>query len=134
MSLYKKQSKKFINKIALEFDREGRLKKRKMAKVSKEVLVDKLIENNMVLQHKIADLVTAMKDLSGKMDGMLKLFKEAGENIKTGKYEDPLLNKLDNLLEQNKNIAKGLLTLEKYIREKRTESLFPEKPFPKATE
>lgn len=107
-----------------------------MARASKEALIEKLTENNILLQHKITDLVVSIKDLSGKMDAMLNLFKEAGENIKTGKYEDPLLNKLDDLLEQNKNIAKGLLTLEKYIRERQTAStsLFGEKPFPKSSE
>lgn len=103
-----------------------------MARVSNTALIDKLIENNLVLQHKIADLVASMKDLSAKINDMLNLFKEAGENIKTGKYEDPLVNKLDDLLEQNRNIAKGLLMLEQYIREK--QALFPGKPFPKMPE
>lgn len=106
-----------------------------MAKVSKEALVDKLIENNIMLQHKLADLLGSIKELSTKIDEMLTLFKEAGEHIKSGKYEDPLLNKLDDLLEQNKNIAKGLLMLEKYIREKQAAStIFPERPFTKVTE
>ncbi|MBI4447645.1 hypothetical protein HY643_01570 [Candidatus Woesearchaeota archaeon] len=104
-----------------------------MAKISKDVLIEKLIENNLILQHKLADLIGSVTNLTVKVDSMVTLFKEAGENIKTGKYEDPLMNKLDDLLEQNKNLAKGLLLLEKFVRERGLaggESFQP-KPLPK---
>ncbi|MBU2590352.1 MAG: hypothetical protein KKB39_06345 [Nanoarchaeota archaeon] len=92
-------------------------------------LVGALIENNIALQHKLSDLILDMKDLNSNVKNMVKLFTEAGEHIKKGKYEDPLINKLDDLLEQNKNIAKGLLLLEKFVREKSVvHTSFP-KPF-----
>lgn len=103
-----------------------------MPKVSKDKLIEKLIENNLILQHKLTDLIGNVTQLVEKVDSMVNLFKEAGESIKTGKYEDPLMNKLDDLLEQNKNIAKGLLLLERYVRERGlmgTESFQP-KPLP----
>jgi len=83
-----------------------------------EKLVEALIENNIALQHKLADLILDIKDLNKNVKDMVKLFTEAGEHIKKGKYEDPLLVKLDDLLEQNKSIAKGLLLLERFVREK----------------
>ena len=65
-----------------------------------EKLVEELIKNNITLQHKLADLILDLKDLNKSVKGMVKLFTEAGEHIKKGKYEDPLLVKLDELLEQ----------------------------------
>lgn len=66
----------------------------------------------------MADMIIETKSLNKTVKDMVNLFKQAGENIKKGKYEDPLLVKLDDLLEQNKNIAKGLLLLEKFVSEK----------------
>ena len=85
-----------------------------------EKLVESLIENNIALQHKMADLILNVKDLNKSVKDMVKLFHDAGEHIKKGRYDDPLMVKLDELLEQNKNIAKGLLLLEKFVREKST--------------
>lgn len=92
-------------------------------------LVEDLIESNISLQHKMADLILDTKDLNKGVKDMVRLFTEAGEHIKKGKYEDPLLVKLDELLEQNKNVAKGLLLLEKFVREKSTATPFMQKPF-----
>ncbi|HII15791.1 MAG TPA: hypothetical protein HA362_05775 [Nanoarchaeota archaeon] len=85
-------------------------------------MVEALVENNISLQHKVADMILNMKDLNKSVKEMVTLFTEAGEHIKKGKYEDPLLVKLDELLEQNKNIAKGLLLLEKFVKEKQTQA------------
>ncbi|RME54611.1 hypothetical protein D6777_03260 [Candidatus Woesearchaeota archaeon] len=85
---------------------------------AQEKLINALIEHNIELQHKLVDLIVSVKSLSTNVKEMVTLFSEAGEHIKKGKYEDPLLVKLDELLEQNKNLAKGLLLLEKFVREK----------------
>jgi hypothetical protein len=85
-----------------------------------DILMKDLIEQNIGLQHKMMDLMISVKDLTQSVKGMVELFADAGEHIKKGKYEDPLLVKLDDLLEQNKNIARGLLMLEKFVREKQT--------------
>ncbi len=92
-------------------------------------LVNALIENNITLQHKLSDLILDTKDLNKNVKEMVKMFKEAGDHIKKGKYEDPLVVKLDDLLEQNKNIAKGLLLLEKFVREKTTTHTSFPRPF-----
>ncbi len=101
---------------------------------SREALLSELIKQNIELQHKVTDLVIGVKDLTTEVKSMVNLFKEAGENIKSRKYEDPLMSKLNDLLEQNKNIANGLLLLEKFVRQKSlTETpmtpTFEKKPF-----
>ncbi len=91
-------------------------------------MVEALIEHNINLQHKLADLIISVRELNGSVKNMVDLFTEAGEHIKKGKYEDPLFVKLDDLLEQNKNLAKGLLLLEKFIREKQAApTVFPQR-------
>ncbi|MFH0798373.1 MAG: hypothetical protein V1906_03105 [Candidatus Woesearchaeota archaeon] len=91
-------------------------------------MVEALIEHNINLQHKLADLIISVRELNGSVKNMVDLFTEAGEHIKKGKYEDPLFVKLDDLLEQNKNLAKGLLLLEKFIREKQAAPIaFPQR-------
>jgi len=85
---------------------------------SHEALLNELIKSNIELQHKMTDLVIDMKDLTKEVKSMVDLFKQAGEHIKSRKYEDPLMSKLNDLLEQNKNVANGLLLLEKFVRQK----------------
>ncbi|MBI4154331.1 hypothetical protein HY501_03265 [Candidatus Woesearchaeota archaeon] len=97
-----------------------------------EKLVSALIESNLTLQHKMIDVAVELKELNKNVKHMVEMFTEAGEHIKKGKYEDPLLVKLDDLLEQNKNIAKGLLLLEKFVREKQApQTAFAPRPFSK---
>jgi len=87
-------------------------------KISKEDMVEKLIENNLAMQHKMADLMLSMKELNTNVKDLVHLFADAAAEIKAGKYEDPLVEKLNSLLEQNKNLAKGLLLLEDYVKKK----------------
>ncbi|MFH1456144.1 MAG: hypothetical protein ABIF40_04300 [archaeon] len=93
---------------------------KKMVKdsISHEALLNELIKQNIELQHKMTDLVIDVKDLTKEIKSMVGLFKEAGEHIKSRKYEDPLMSKLNELLDQNKNVANGLLLLEKFVRQK----------------
>lgn len=93
-------------------------KSKSISSVRQEKLIESLIEHNIKIQHKMADMIIETKSLNKTVKSLVELFRQAGENIKKGKYEDPLLVKLDDLLEQNKNIAKGLLLLEKFVSEK----------------
>tara|TARA_Y100000310_G_C20687315_1_gene819918 strand:+ start:428 stop:766 length:339 start_codon:yes stop_codon:yes gene_type:complete len=87
--------------------------------------VKTLLESNLLLQHKIADLVISTKELNSNVSELVKIFKQAGDHIKAGKYEDPMINKINNLLEQNQNLAKGLSLLEDYVKSKTQ----PRQPF-----
>lgn len=94
-------------------------------RLTKEALIDQLFQNNVVLQEKVVDLVSEIKTLTDKIDDMVTLFQQAAKHIKEG-TDQPLIKKIDELLEQNKSIAKGLILLEKYVREKSaTEAIRP---------
>ncbi|MBM3200697.1 hypothetical protein FJZ53_07190 [Candidatus Woesearchaeota archaeon] len=88
-----------------------------MPRVAKDSIIEQLARNNIALQEKTAELITSVKELTKRMDEMVKIFEEAAKHIKEG-TDKPMMDKLQNLLEQNKTIAKGLILLEKYVREK----------------
>lgn len=88
-----------------------------MPKESKDTIIEQLVHNNIALQDKTAELITSIKELTKRMDDMVKIFEEAAKNIKEG-TDKPLMDKLQGLLDQNQTIAKGLVLLEKYVREK----------------
>ncbi len=87
------------------------------AVVSKN-FVDELIKNNITLQKATLDLLDSVNKMTERTDRLLGLFEEAAKNIEKGEIKEPLSRQLDALLEQNKVIARGLVLLEKYIREK----------------
>ena len=80
--------------------------------------INAVLEANLMLQHKMADMVITTKELNHNVSELITIFKEAGKHIKSGKYEDPMINKINNLLEQNENLAKGLSILEEYVKKK----------------
>jgi len=84
-------------------------------------VTSKLIEVNLTLQKKEVELLHSMKQLITKVDRMLNVFEDASKHVMDvgeDKKIMELTDKLDDLLEQNKTIAKGLLMLEKYVRTK----------------
>ena len=84
-------------------------------------LLDKLVENTILLQKKDAELMTSTKKLVDKIDKMLHVFDEASKHVmevSEDKRIAELTDKLDDLLNQNKNIAKGLIMLEQYVRKR----------------
>lgn len=90
-------------------------------KAKKEVTgssVDRLVESNIALQHKMTDVLLGIKELNTNVTSLVQVFKSAGEHIKSGKYEDPLLNRLNDLLEQNRRLMQALALLERYVKEK----------------
>lgn len=80
--------------------------------------VDELIKNNITLQKATVDLLDSVNQLSQKTDRLLSLFEEAAKNIEKTEMKEPLAKQLETLLEQNKIIARGLVLLEKYIRDR----------------
>jgi len=102
-----------------------------LPKTSKDTMIKQLLELNISLQKKEADLITSVNKLTKKMNAMVSLFQQAAKDIKQG-TDEPLIKKLEMLLEQNKNLSRGLLLLEKYVREKAAVSAFPPKPLPKS--
>jgi len=87
--------------------------------------IERLIESNIVLQHKMTDMLLGIKELNGNVSSLVTLFKSAGEHIRSGKYEDPMINRLNELLEQNQRLSKALMLLEKYVKEKQAPPQMP---------
>ena len=85
--------------------------------MSKEVMQE-LIKTNISLEKKMIELLGSMHDLTKKMDLMVDIFTKAAQHIERGDVKEPLAAKLTELLDQNKKIARGLLLLERYVKEK----------------
>lgn len=98
--------------------------------VSKDKVLDQLVQNNLILQSKIIDLVKSNESLTSEMKTMINFFREAGEQM-TLESEDeklkPLLHKIGELLDQNKAILRGLILVQKYIKTAPSTEL-PSKP------
>ena len=86
--------------------------------MSKDGVMQELIKTNISLEKKVIELLTSVNDLAKKMDQMVGIFSKAAQLIERGDVKEPLANRLTELLEQNKKIARGLLLLERYVKEK----------------
>ena len=85
--------------------------------MSKEVMQE-LIKTNISLEKKIVELLSSINSLTKRVDQMVDIFSKAAQSIEKGDVKEPLANKLTELLEQNKKIARGLLLLERYVKER----------------
>jgi len=94
----------------------------------KEAQIDLLLQNTIALQKTLVELATEIKALNKKVNTLVTLFETASSAFKQGKTKgmpsaagnvpQDLLDKIDTLVEQNRTLAKGLLLLEKTLREK----------------
>ena len=95
-----------------------------------EVLLKHLIENNVSLQKASLNLIETANILTKRIDKLVSIFEEASKHVTDVELNDERLKnlaaKLEGLLDQNKEIAKGLLLLEQYIRSKSPEPLRPQ--------
>ena len=89
------------------------------SQVINEKLFKQIIENNILLQKKFTETLVVLDNLTKKVGQLVDLFHSAAEKIKKGEVVDgelnQLISKLDNIIELNKNVAKSLVLLEKYI-------------------
>ncbi|MBI2670823.1 hypothetical protein HYX18_02510 [Candidatus Woesearchaeota archaeon] len=81
-----------------------------------------IAHNNIALQRSSLHLIEKISDLTKRIDKLVSLFEEASKHIEDVEEQEDkiksLTEKLELLLEQNKEIAHGLLLLDKYIRGK----------------
>ncbi len=92
-----------------------------MATLNQAQLIKQLMENNVTLQKKATDLLINTNELTKKIAQLVEIFEGAAKRIKPGMETDEvkgLLVKLEELTDQNKTIARGLILLEEYIRQK----------------
>lgn len=86
---------------------------------STDALVRELIQSNISLEKVSVELLDNMSKLGERIDRMFGLFEEAAKKIEEGEIlQQPLAKQLQDLIEQNRTIARGLLVLERYIRER----------------
>ena len=77
-------------------------------------LVRALMEHNVILQKKSVELIDATNQLNKRIDRLLNIFEEASKHVLEVGEDKKILeltDKLEELLEQNKNITKGLAIL-----------------------
>lgn len=115
--------------------------KAKKPKVSKEKvqieLQPILVENFVSLQKVMVNLSVKMDNLNTKLASLLELFEDSAKamakkdfKIGGGEREEEIMNKLNNLSEQNKLIAKGLTLLHENNEEREPMAEFPPVPTP----
>ena len=63
------------------------------------------------------ELMNSMNALTKGMDSMLRLFTEAAGELKIDEGEDNVNKKLDEIIEQNKVIADGMITVSDMIKD-----------------
>ncbi|MFH1376968.1 MAG: hypothetical protein ABIH25_05020 [Candidatus Woesearchaeota archaeon] len=84
--------------------------------------INKLVQNNLELQKVSLKLAESTDQLNNRIGRLVGLFEEAAKNVgvvdelKVKEETEGLSNRLDTLLQQNKDLAKGLLLLEQYVR------------------
>ncbi len=94
------------------------MKKTSKTRVSKQHIINQLTKNNVILQQKSVELISSMNNLNKNIDKLVNIFQRAAENIDKGAEKEPLAFKLTQLIDQNKQLARGLLLLEQYIKRK----------------
>ncbi len=89
---------------------------------SKDKTSKLLLENFIALQEALTNIGYETKELNKKVTAMLDLFETAAKNFQEHPESRSLSSKIDDLVEQNKIIAKSLLLMHKTTKEKLDES------------
>ena len=64
------------------------------------------------------EIVKALEQLTRSMDSMLRLFTEAAQEVKgSDKEHEQIVDKLDEVIEQNKTIAEGMVAVSDMVRD-----------------
>lgn len=86
-------------------------------------MTEMMLENLITTQKLLAKTLTELKEVNKKISELHGIFQESSKMIKEKeivKQLEPrsqLIDKFDELMEQNRTIARGLLLLEKKLRE-----------------
>jgi len=99
---------------------------KKSLKKSSEESIKLLVENNVALQKVLTDLSLNINHLTGEVSELLKIFKEASKTfgeeraVEEVQREETrhLIGKMEDLIDQNKTVAKGLVLLESTMKER----------------
>jgi len=77
-----------------------------------------LLENFVALQEALTNIGYETKELNKKIGSLLELFETAAKNFQEHPESRSLSAKMDDLIEQNKTIAKSLVLMHKTTKEK----------------
>jgi len=77
----------------------------------------KQIQNSKAEKFSSQGLMNSVDKLTKSMDSMLRLFKEASEDLKIDEEEDATNKKLNEIIEQNKIIAEGMVTVSDMVKD-----------------
>lgn len=79
----------------------------------------RLMENGVQLQKLTISLVESNNKLVKKVDDLISLFEEAAKNVSSGNYEEivTLNNKVNSLVQENKQLARGLILMEQKFKQ-----------------
>ena len=89
-----------------------------------------MVVKKEVLEPDMNKLIESMTQLTKRVDKLVSLFEEASKHVSEVESTEEKIRKvstkLEELLDQNKTIAKGLILLDKYVRgQTGTESIPP---------
>ena len=84
------------------------------------------------------DLQSSIDTLNQSINSLVGLFKEAAESMKMEEKEadivanklDPIMERLDMIIDQNKKIAKGIVAIADMVEERLPKLRGPERPVP----
>ncbi len=81
--------------------------------------IKKLVDNSVQLQKLTISLVESNNKLVKKVDDLVSLFEEAAKNVSSGNYEEivTLNNKINSLIQENKQLARGLVLMEQKFKQ-----------------
>ena len=116
-------------------------------KTSSKAKSEKLLfENFISIQRILANLASRIDETDKKLSKMLELFENASKSYSRAPTGMPsgvpqavqdarlkeISGRIDELLEQNKDIAKGIILLERVLSEKKEAEGFQPKPLPES--
>lgn len=125
--------------------RVGASSKKRVSKAKKKTSTSKVVrgesieralfDNFISLQNVLADLVVKLDGLTTKVSDMFDLFESSAKSLaekdfsaeKEGKDNEKIIEKLENLSEQNKIIAKGLTLI--HDKSPKEQETTPERSF-----
>jgi hypothetical protein len=93
--------------------------------------IDKLVSSSLQLQKLSLQLVESNNNLAKNIEKLVSLFEEAAKNMSSGSSEriNELNRKVNELIEQNKQLARGLVLMEE--KNKRQPQKLSPKPLSK---
>lgn len=84
------------------------------------------------------EIVNALNAVANSMESMLRLFSEAAQELKIEQRESPdaMNRKLDEVIEQNKTIAEGMIAVSDMVKDfvEGQKSKAPQRPFPQQSQ